>query len=104
MTQSEAETTDNIELGTKWNLFDEKLLASAAIFQITKDDVMESVGDSYSALGTLNTGKNRVEGIELALSGNLTTKLSTQVGVAKMDSEILKSYIGFCSANTSNIF
>lgn len=92
VTQSEAETTDNIELGTKWNLFDEKLLASAAIFQITKDDVMESVGNSYSTLGTLNTGKNRVEGIELALSGNLTSKLSTQVGVAKMDSEILKSF------------
>lgn len=91
VTQSAAETTENFEIGSKWNLFDEKLLASAVLFQITKDDVMESVGDSYSALGTLNTGKNRVEGIELGLSGNITDKLSTQVGIAKMDSEILES-------------
>ncbi len=89
---SKPESVENIELGTKWNLFDEKLLASAAIFQITKDDVMESVGDDYASLGTLNTGKNRVEGIELGLSGNITRKLSAQIGLAMMDSEVLDSY------------
>lgn len=89
---SEPEATENIEIGTKWNLFNEKLLATAAIFQITKDDVMESVGDNYSELGTLNTGKNRVEGIELSLSGNLTETLSVQAGAALMNAEILESF------------
>ena len=53
---------------------------------------MESVGDSYSTLGTLNTGKNRVKGIEFGMVGNITDKLSIQFSAAKMDSEILESY------------
>ena len=86
------EQTRNLELGTKWNLRGGKLLATAAVFQITKSDVMESPsGDSYSVLGTLNTGKNRVQGIELGLSGNLSDKLSAQAGLALMDAEVLEA-------------
>jgi catecholate siderophore receptor len=88
---SKPEQTENIELGTKWEFMEEKLLATAAIFRITKDDVMESVGDDYAALGTLNTGKNRVEGVEVSLVGNLTDKLSISFAAALMESEILDS-------------
>jgi len=52
---------------------------------------MESVGDSYAALGTLNTGKSRVEGIEVSLIGNVTDKFSLQFGATMMDSEVLDS-------------
>lgn len=90
--KADPEHSTNLEIGTKWNLMDEKLLATAAIFQITKDDVIESGVDSYSTGGSFNTGKNRVEGIELGLSGNITDRLSGHVGVAVMDSETLKSY------------
>lgn len=92
VTKSDPETTENIELGTKWNLMDDKLLFTAAIFQITKDDVMESVGSSYETLGTLNTGKNRVKGFEIGLSGNVTDKLSTQFGLTMMDAEVLNAF------------
>ncbi|MAM86794.1 MAG: TonB-dependent siderophore receptor [unclassified Hahellaceae] len=92
VTKSEPELTENIEVGTKWNIMNEKLLATAALFQITKDDVMESVGDDYATLGTLNTGENRVRGVELSLAGNLTDKLSTQFGVSVMEAEVLESY------------
>lgn len=92
VTESRPEKTTNLELGTKWNLFDEKLLATAAVFQVTKDDVMEGLtANSYATAGTLNSGKNRVQGIELGLSGNLTDNLSTQFGVALMKSEVLAS-------------
>ena len=90
--KADPEQSTNLEIGTKWNLMDEKLLATAAIFQITKDDVIESGVDSYATGGSFNTGKNRVEGIELGLSGNITDKLSAQIGVAIMDSETLKSF------------
>lgn len=83
------EKTDSYELGTKWNLFGEKLLVTAAVFQTTKSDVME--GANYTAFGTFNTGKNRVEGIELGLAGNITDKLSAFAGVAFMESEVLAS-------------
>lgn len=89
---SEPETTENFELGTKWNLMNEQLLFTAAIFQITKDDVMETVrGFDYSSLGALNTGKNRVRGIEVGLTGNITKKLSTQFGVTAMNAEVVES-------------
>ncbi|MEZ5509500.1 MAG: TonB-dependent receptor [Gammaproteobacteria bacterium] len=82
----------NLELGSKWNLLDQKLLATAAVFQITKDDVMENVGSDYETLGTVNTGKNRVEGIELSLAGNVTQQLSAVGGLTVMESEVLESY------------
>ena len=83
------ETAQTIEIGTKWNLFDDKLLATAAIFQTTKTDVME--GADYTTQGTFNTGRNRVKGVELGLAGSATDKLTLQAGVAVMKSEILAS-------------
>ncbi len=88
------EKTDNLELGTKWNLMGGKLLATAAVFQTTKSDVMESdrSGNGYGSGGYANTGKNRVQGVEFGLAGNLTDKLSAFAGVALMKSEVLDSY------------
>ncbi len=83
------ETSVNYELGLKWNLMDDKLLATAALFQTKKSDVME--GANYDTVGTFNTGKNRVQGLELGLSGNLTEDLSVQFGAAFMDSKVLAS-------------
>jgi catecholate siderophore receptor len=87
------ERTQSIEVGTKWNVLDNKLLFTASAFQITKDDVMEGApnGSSYDSIGTINTGKNRVRGVEFGLVGNITKKLSTSMGLALMDSEVLKS-------------
>jgi catecholate siderophore receptor len=83
------ETSINLELGTKWNLLNDKLLATAALFQTTKSDVME--GANYDTIGTFNSGKNRVRGIEFALSGNVTEKLSMQAGAAFLQSTVLGS-------------
>ncbi|WP_369921640.1 TonB-dependent receptor [Marinomonas polaris] len=94
------ETSTNLELGTKWNLMNHKLLLTAALFQITKSDVIESGVDSYNSGGTFNTGENRVRGVELGLSGNITDKLSGQAGLALMDSETLKSYWDGTHAST----
>jgi catecholate siderophore receptor len=92
---AEPESSTNLELGTKWDLFDHKLLATAALFQTTKRDVME--GANYDTVGTFNTGKNRVRGIEFGLVGDLTDKLSGQIGGAIMSSKVLGS------ATASNI-
>ncbi len=83
------ETARNIEFGTKWNLVDDKLLATAAIFQTTKDDVME--GANYDTVGTFNTGSLRIKGIELGLQGNITPQFTVQAGISWLNSEILKS-------------
>jgi len=83
------ERSVNLELGTKLNLFDEKFLFTAAVFQSTKDDVIE--GNGYEATGTFNSAKNRVRGIELGLAGNITPEWSMQGGLTVMDAKILRS-------------
>lgn len=87
--QAKPEDVENLEVGTKWNLFSNKLLATASVFRVTKDNVME--GTDYATDGTYNTGKNRVQGVEVSLVGNLTDRLSTQFGYALMKSEILET-------------
>ena len=100
---ADPETVENIELGTKLILMDDRLLFTAALFQMTKSDVMESVGDSYSTLGSLNTGENRIQGIEVGVIGDITEKLSVQLSAASMESEVLDSfnpeYIGLALSN-----
>lgn len=85
------ESATNLELGAKWDLFDDKLLLQAAVFQLTKDDVFESAGTGYTTGGTLNTGKHRIKGLEIGLAGNITPRLSGQMGFTLMKSEILRT-------------
>ena len=98
------ERSESLELGTKWNLLDERLLLTAAVFQSTKTDVME--GADYTTFGTFNTGENRVRGVEFGASGAVTEKLSLQAGVTFMESEVTKSAtpanVGKRLANFSN--
>ncbi len=84
------ETSETFEIGTKWNLFDDRFLATAAVFQSTKRDIME--GDAgYAATGTFNTGANRVSGVELEVVGMLTNDLTIQGGLSYMSAEVIKS-------------
>lgn len=86
------ERSENYELGTKWNLFDEKLLLTASVFRTIKKDISEAgANGSYDPNGSLYSGKHRVQGIELGVSGNITERLSAQAGAAFMKSKVLKS-------------
>jgi len=91
--------TTNYELGTKWELFGHKLLATAAAFRIIKDGVFQSCPNTdptcpntgYGSAGTLNTGKYKVEGVEFGFVGNITSRLSGQAGMTWMRSRVLES-------------
>lgn len=85
------ESSESFELGVKADLFDDRFMLTAAAFQITKGDVFESAGDDYSAGGSLNTGENRVRGVEFGLVGNITPKLLAQAALTVMESEITDS-------------
>lgn len=91
--QGKPERSDNLELGAKAELFDDKLLVTAALFQTTKKDIFEGGSNSYTSTGSLNSGKHRVRGVELGFAGNITDQLTGQVGVALMKSKILASAI-----------
>lgn len=80
----------NFEIGTKWNILNEHLLLTAAVFQTNKNGIMEGV-PGYTATGTYNSGANRTRGIELGVAGNITDAWSVQGGLTWMDAEITKS-------------
>lgn len=89
---SDPESTISYELGSKWQLFNDKLLLTGAVFQTKKTDVAEQGAlGGYVNTGTLNTGANEVTGVELSLVGNITQKLSAQLGAAVMNAEVTKS-------------
>jgi catecholate siderophore receptor len=86
---TEPEETTGIEVGTKWELFDRRLLATAALFQTTKDK--QRTNGSVDPTGSGNAGESRVRGIELGAAGNLTDEWSVFGGVVFMQTEVLKS-------------
>lgn len=87
---ADPESSLNLELGSKWNLFGERLLLTGAVFQTTKSDVME--GADYNSVGTFNTGKSRVRGVEFGISGEILPGLTAQGGVTIMKSKVLESF------------
>lgn len=79
----------NYEIGTKWNILNERLLLTASLFRTVKSNIME--GADYDSVGTFNTGKLRVQGFEFSAVGNITDRWSVQGGFALMKAKVLKS-------------
>lgn len=84
------ERNTSYELGTKWELFDRKMLVTAALFQTTKENAREVLGAGSTAVLD-DTGAYRIQGVELGVAGNVTSALSIYGGAVFMDSEITES-------------
>ncbi|MBK5525766.1 TonB-dependent siderophore receptor [Pseudomonas sp. TH06] len=79
----EPETTKNYEIGTKWDLLNDRLSLTADVFRTEKENARVQVDTtSYE-----NAGKTRVQGVELSASGKITDKWQVFAGYAYMDSE-----------------
>ena len=78
----------NIEVGTKWDLLDGKLAATAAVYRSENKNELINIG-STAAPEYVQIGKRRVDGVELALVGQVTPALNLSAGFAYMDPEII---------------
>jgi catecholate siderophore receptor len=76
----------NLELGTKWNLLDDKLFFTAALFESTNENEIATNPDGTS----VQMGETEVKGVELGLVGAITEQWQISAGLAKMDSEIVR--------------
>lgn len=84
----------SIEIGTKWELFDRRLLATAALFQTDVNHARTNLGaTSPSPADDANAfnGKYRIRGIELGAAGNITNAWSVYGGLTILDTEVLRS-------------
>lgn len=84
------EQSGTYEIGTKWNFLKERLLLSAAVFCTDKTNARTEDPTNPGDVIALD-GKQRVQGIELGATGQLTTEWSLIGGYAWMESEILES-------------
>jgi len=74
------------ELGTKWDLLDEKLALTGALFQVERSNPSDT--DEFNVV-TQTSAKERVRGIELGLAGSITPSWSLYGGLTVMDSKVL---------------
>ena len=90
----------SIEFGTKWELFDRRLLATAAIFQTDVDHARTNSGLTNPTVANPNPvqnpllayqGEYRVQGIELSAAGNITKDWSVFGGLVLLNTEVLAS-------------
>lgn len=74
------------ELGTKWDVLENKLALTAAVFQVERSNPSDT-----DELGqpTQISGKERVRGIELGAAGSITPKLSVYGGWTLLRSKVL---------------
>ena len=79
------EETVNYELGTKWDVFHDRLSLTAAIFRTEKKNT-RVLTDSFTYE---NAGESRVDGLELSASGKITDKWQVFAGYSYLKSELV---------------
>ncbi|WP_144147399.1 TonB-dependent receptor [Paraburkholderia sp. BCC1884] len=75
------ERSRNIEVGAKWDVLDQRLSLTSALFQTDKTNARVSDGLG----GVINAGSQRVRGAELGFAGNLTNKWRVFGGYSYLD-------------------
>ena len=81
----------SMEVGTKWELFDGRLLATAALFQTDVDNARTNDGVTLTNPANAFAGEYRVRGIEMGVAGNITRDWSVFGGLVLLDTEVLAS-------------
>ncbi|WP_353192817.1 TonB-dependent siderophore receptor [Pandoraea pnomenusa] len=75
------ERSRNIEVGAKWDVIEQRLSLTAALFQTDKTNAQVSDGLG----GTINAGSQRVRGFELGWAGSLTNHWRVFGGYSYLD-------------------
>ena len=85
----DAITSEQKEVGVKWQLFDDRLMLSGALFDISKtgtlvsEDLVNPIGDITSI--TTQAGEQRHKGFELAAQGAATDRLFVMASTMYLD-------------------
>jgi catecholate siderophore receptor len=79
------------EVGTKWELFDRHLLATAALFQTEKTNARETATVNGVANTIVAGAAYTIRGIDFGVAGKITDELSVSGGLVLMQSEVTAS-------------
>jgi catecholate siderophore receptor len=87
--RTDSEKTRTYEIGSKWDLFGNKLLLTGAFFHVEKTNARSPALIPGEPV-TLD-GDHRVRGIEFSATGNITRNWQIFSGYTFLDSEIIRS-------------
>ena len=83
------EENETFEIGTKWNVLDERLSLSAALFQIEKTNAR--VPDPFDSAFNILGGNQRVRGFEIGAVGQITERWQIFFGYSFLNSRVVNS-------------
>ncbi len=83
------EENETYEVGTKWDVLDEKMTLNAALFQIEK--LNARVPDPFNSAFNVLGGNQRVRGFEVGATGSLTENWQIYSGYSYLDSTVTSS-------------
>lgn len=86
---ADPEKSSTLELGTKWEFFNDKLMLTGAIFRTDKSDTRTT--DPVNPSVVTLSGDQRVQGVELGFTGQITDSWRLIGGYTHLDSEVRKS-------------
>jgi catecholate siderophore receptor len=78
----------NIELGTKWDLLDNRLVVTAAVFDTRNRN--DLVVQDCTGCEITQSGERKVRGLELGASGMITPAWQVSAGLSSLDTEIVE--------------
>ncbi len=84
------EESRTLELGVKWELLSRRVFATAALFRTDKTNARTQDPTDQNDLLVLD-GKQRVQGLELGLSGSLGEAINLSAGYTYLNTEILET-------------
>ena len=84
------EQSNTMELGTKWDLLEDKLQLTAAVFRTDKTNARTEDPADPTDIIVLD-GEQRVQGVEFGFAGSITDQWSVFGGYTYLDSEITAS-------------
>ncbi|MFG3694980.1 TonB-dependent receptor [Stutzerimonas stutzeri] len=85
----EPEQTTNYEIGAKWNLLQDRLMLTAAVFRLERTDIKTT--DPINPAKLVLAGEQRTDGFETTFMGQLSDTWQLYGGYAFLDAEITKS-------------
>ena len=92
--------TSTTEIGSKWEVFDKKLLLATALFRTEVSNEVKQ--DPVTTTLYTQTGKKRVDGIELSASGEVTRAWSVNASAALMNAKIISGTTNPAATSNQN--
>ncbi|MCE0558279.1 TonB-dependent siderophore receptor [Motilimonas sp. E26] len=88
-----------LELGTKWELLDNRLYLSGALFDISQENILISQDAPNGQIETTQAGEQVHRGIEFAATGYISNALSLNASMMALDAEIKDKFDASINGN-----